>query len=70
MKMKRSFTKSYTNLSYLLFVPNFRNKKQFELQKPISQLFNALKTHFKRHNSSGTGTEDHNSSGTRTKAPQ
>ena len=35
--------------SYLVSVPNFRKEsfsiKQFELQTPISQLFNALKSH-------------------------
>ena len=45
---------AHTNLSYLVSVPNFRNKhsvrefsmKEIELQQPISQLFNALKIHF------------------------
>ena len=35
----------YTDLSYLVSVPNF-SMKQFELQKTISQLFNAVKSLF------------------------
>ena len=50
-----SFMQCHTNLSYLASVPNFRNKhleirkfsmKQFELQTPISQLFNAWKSQY------------------------
>ena len=61
-----SFVQSHTNLSYLVSVPNFRNKhwirefsmKQFELQKPISQLFNALKSHFLHVNFSQIGCSE------------